>query len=312
MEVVFFVLLKFAIKDFLDDREFKNLSKHTLYRYKKILEEFQSFIVKDEIVNVENILPGSIKKYLLHCQNERKNNPTTINTKIRCLKSFLNYMTESEIIPEKRNPIQKISYVKEEIKIEVFSDEHIKQMLGYYRKLKQREKSFFAYRDYTMIVFLLGSGCRLGEMTNLKWNEVNFQHDTITVFGKKRIQSSIPLIEKLKKELAEYRIFCEQTFGRIPDYVFVDKDGKQLTPNAVKCVFKRLKEIMNFEGVRLSAHTFRHTFARNFLFSGGDIFSLQKMLRHSSIEMTQRYLAIWGTALKEQNDKFNPLNTLDI
>lgn len=312
MGVVFFMLFKFAIKDFLEDRQFKNVSKYTMYRYQKILEEFQNYIVQDELVNIEDVLPNTIKKYLMYCQNEKNNNPTTINTKIRALKTFLNYMVESDIIAEKRNPVQKIGYVKEEIKIEVFSNEQIKQMLGYYRKLKQRDKSFFAYRDYTMIVFLLGTGVRLGELVNLKWKDINFQHDTISVFGKKREQSSIPMTDKLKKELAEYRIFSEQTFGKISDYVFTNADNEQLTPNAVKCVFKRLKDIMNFKDVRLSAHTFRHTFAHRSLMAGMDIFTLQRMLRHSDITMTQRYLSIWGTALKEQNDKFNPLNKIDI
>ncbi|MED0676310.1 tyrosine-type recombinase/integrase [Aneurinibacillus thermoaerophilus] len=305
------MLLKFAAKDFLDDREFKNVSPTTLDRYTRILAEFQDFCAKDEIVNVEDVSANIVKKYLTDC-HKRGNKSTTVNTKLRGLKAFFNYMVECEVITEKRNPTTKIGYAKEEVKIEVFTDYHIQQMLGYYRRLKSRDKSFFAYRDYTIIVFLLGTGVRLGELCNLKWNDVNLVHDVLTVFGKKREQSSIPITEKLKKELAEYKIFCEQWFGTQSEYVFTDADNRQLTPNAVKCVFKRLKEIMNFKDVRLSAHTFRHTFAHRMLMAGCDVFTLQKMLRHSSIEMTQKYLSLWGIALKEQNEKFNPLNNLDI
>lgn len=43
-----------------------------------------------------------------------------------------------------------------------------------------------------------------------------------------------------------------------------------------------------------------------------DVFSLQKMLRHSDLDMSKKYLALWGTASKEQNNKFNPLNHLDL
>ncbi|MFY0546343.1 tyrosine-type recombinase/integrase [Brevibacillus sp. H7] len=306
------MLLKFAIKDFKDDREYKNLSPKTIESYVSALNEFQAFCANQETVDVNDVTPSTVKSYLLYCQKERNNNVTTRNSKLHILKIFFNYLEEIEVITQKQNPSKKIAYGKEDIKIEVFQDNHIRKMLGYYQRIKQREKSFYAYRDYTMIVFLLGTGVRLGEMVNLTWNEVDVKNGTITVFGKKRQQCSIPITDKLIKELCEYRIFCEQLFKYVPDNVFTDNEGNKLTENSVKCVFKRLKVVMNFQDVRLSAHTFRHTFAHRMLMHGCDIFTLQKMLRHSNISMTQRYLAIWGTALKEQNDKYNPLNHLDI
>ena len=66
-----------------------------------------------------------------------------------------------------------MAYAKEEIKIEVFTDAHISQMLGYLRRVKKRERTFHAYRNYVMIIFLLGSGCRLGETVHLRWNDVD-------------------------------------------------------------------------------------------------------------------------------------------
>ncbi|SFT05389.1 Phage integrase family protein [Marininema halotolerans] len=80
----------------------------------------------------------------------------------------------------------------------------------------------------------------------------------------------------------------------------------------MKGIFKRLKTTLNFTDVCLSAHTFRHTFAHRFLMSGGDVFTLQKLLRHSQLKMTEKYLVLWGNALKENNDKFNPLNSIGI
>lgn len=194
----------------------------------------------------------------------------------------------------------------------MFSDEQIREMLSYYRRLKSRDKSFYAYRDSTIIVTLLGTGMRLGELINLKWSDVDFQNRSIIVFGKLKTQTSIPMAEKLYIELLEYYAYCKKEFGNIPIYVFVNRSGKQLTVDAVKNIFKRLKEKMNFTNVRCCAYDFRHTFAHRFLTNGGDVFTLQKLLRHSSIAMTQRYLAIWGTALHERNEMFNPLNNFHI
>ncbi|MDP4350248.1 tyrosine-type recombinase/integrase, partial [Escherichia coli] len=77
------------------------------------------------------------------------------------------------------------------IKIDVFSDYHIKQMLNYYRRIKQREKAFYAYRDYSIIVTLLGTGLRLSELCSLKWDDVDFVNQTLTVFGKSRKYETI-------------------------------------------------------------------------------------------------------------------------
>lgn len=306
------MLLKFAIQDFKDDREFQNLSKQTIKTYQIILGEFQKFCAEKEVLNVEDVTLDLIKSYLLYCRKSKGNNPVTINTKIKNLKAFFNYMVNSEVINEKRNPTLKIEKIKTDTKIEVFSDNHIKQMLGYYRRLKGREQSFYAYRDHTIILTLLGSGMRLGELCNLKWNEIDLITGTIIVFGKNRTQASIPITDKLVKELAEYKVFCQQHFPEPSEYVFLNRENKPMTTDAVKNMFKRLKVIMNFKDVRLSAHTFRHTFAHRFLMNGGDVFTLQKMLRHSNLKMTEKYLAIWGTALRDQNDKYNPLNLLDV
>ncbi|PGS53852.1 tyrosine-type recombinase/integrase [Bacillus sp. AFS041924] len=306
------MLLKFAIQDFKEDREFQNLSKQTIKTYHIILSEFQNFCAEKEILNVEDVTNNAVKSYLLYCLKSRGNNPVTINTKIKNLKAFFNYEVINDVISEKRNPMLKIENLKTDTKIDVFCDDHIKQMLGYYRRLKGREHSFHAYRDHTKILTLLGSGIRLGEMCNLTWGDVDLVKGTIIVFGKNRSQASIPLAEKLIKELAEYKVFCQQYFKEPSTHVFINKNNNPMTTDAVKNMFKRLKAIMNFKDVRLSAHTFRHTFAHRFLINGGDVFTLQKMLRHSNLKMTEKYLAIWGTALKEQNEKYNPLNSIDL
>ncbi|MGJ9383895.1 tyrosine-type recombinase/integrase [Salipaludibacillus sp. CF4.18] len=305
------MLLKFAIQDFKDDREFKNMSPVTIDSYMFTFKDFQGFCAKREILNVEEVSASTIKSFLIHCQKDRKNNPVTINTKIKNLRALFNYLVQGEVINERFNPMNKIDKIKTDVKIEVFSDDQIQQMLAYYRRLKTRDKSFYAYRDYTMILSLLGTGMRVGELCNLAWHEIDLINGTMIVFGKNRQQASIPLTDKIVKELSEYRIFCDNHFSQLSDYVFVDKKNKPLTSNAVKCIFKRLKTIMNFKNVRLSAHTFRHTFAHRCLIAGMDVFTLQKMLRHSNLRMTEKYLALWGTALKEQNDKFNPLNNID-
>lgn len=305
------MLLKFAIQDFLDDREFKNVTGTTMETYKILLKQFEDFCTENEIINVEDITQNTIKKYIIHFQ-KKGNNPSTTNTKLQRIKAFLNYMVECDVI--KVSPAKKIQRAKEDIRIEVFTDYHIKQMLNYYRRIKQREKSFYAYRDHTIIVTLLSTGLRLSELSNLKWSDIDFQQQTLSVFGKNRKKENIPITEKLIKELSAYRIFVGSHFqGSVQnDYIFTNTNNDFLTPDAIKNIFKRLSRIMNFKDVRLSAHTFRHTFCQRCIQSGMSTFAVQRLMRHSSISVTERYAAMWGNDLKEQNDKYNPLNKLDI
>jgi len=305
------LLLKFAIQDFLDDREFKNLTPKTIESYRGILKQFEIFCTDAGVLNVEDIADNTMKQYILHFQR-KGNNATTTNSKLQRVRAFLNYMIECEVI--KVNPAKKIQKAKEDIRIDVFTDYHIKQMLNYYRRIKQREKAFYAYRDYSVIVVFIGTGLRLSELCSLKWSDINFQQHTMSVFGKNRKRETIPITDKVVKELSAYKLYCEQNFEdqALSDFVFTNKDNKQLTANAVQNVFKRLSKVMNFRDVRLSSHTFRHTFCQRCIQSGMSTFAVQRLMRHSSIIVTERYAAMWGNDLKEQNDRFNPLNNLDI
>ncbi|WJE55146.1 tyrosine-type recombinase/integrase [Bacillus cereus] len=80
-------------------------------------------------------------------------------------------------------------------------------MLRYYRRLKARNKSFYAYRDHSS---------RLGELINIRWSELDLVNQTVTLFGKARKQQTVPLMDKLVKELCEYKVFVEREIGKIP------------------------------------------------------------------------------------------------
>lgn len=259
----FFVLLKFAIQEFYDDREYNNLSQRTVEGYREILSQFYDYCVKEDVVDVHDITTRLIKDYIVYYR-KKGNNPTTTNTKLRRIKTFLNFLVAEEIIKE--NPADKLQQVKEDIQIEVFTDYHIKQMLNYFKRIKGREKTMFDYRGHSMILFLLSTGIRQTELCNARWSDVDFEYHSLEIFGKNRKTETIPITEKLVKELSAYRLFLEQKVGKgnLSEYIFTNHYNKQMTPNAVQNIFKRLSDKMNFKDVRLSCHTFRHTFCQRF------------------------------------------------
>lgn len=302
-------MLKFSYQDFLDDRKFKNTTKINIQNYKVLLGGFIDYCHENEILNVEEIESRHVKNYLMFCQSQG-NSANTINTKLQRIRAFLNYMKEEGMVKE--NVARKVKRQKVDVKINVFSDEQIQQMLGYFRGLRRREKSYFAYRGYMLIITFLGTGLRRTEIINLKWTDVDLENLTMSVYGKNRKKEIVFLTEKLAKEISAYYLFCKRHFGKLSDYVFVSRDNTQMTQNSIMLVFQNLQKKMNFSDIRVSPHTFRHTFCHRLAMSGMSAFAIQKMMRHENIAVTMRYVAMWGNELKEQNDKYNPLNNLDI
>ncbi|WP_449355580.1 tyrosine-type recombinase/integrase [Virgibacillus natechei] len=303
------MLLKFAYQDFIEDRKFKNTTPKTIENYTVMLSDFIEYCNENGVVNVEDITYPLVKSHLQECQ-KRGNKPNTINTKLLRIRAFLNYLVE-EVEVIKKNPAKKVKRQSVDVQIDVFTDNQINQMLGYYRRIKQRDKSYYAYRDYMIIVTLLGTGARRSEISALTWNDVDLINQSVSLIGKNRIKETIPITEKLAKELAAYKVFCSQYFSELSDYVFASRFNKQMSTNAISLMFENLAHVMNFKNVRVSSHTFRHTYCHRLAISGMPTFAIQKLMRHKNVSVTVGYVAMWGNELRDQNDKYNPLNNLE-
>ncbi|UMZ72557.1 tyrosine-type recombinase/integrase [Natranaerofaba carboxydovora] len=306
------MLLRFAADEFLDEKELQNLAEWSVNHYRKYLDEFMKFCEENEVLNVQDVKPNLIKSFLSYCKKERKNAPATLNTKLKHLKVFFNYLEKEDIIDPKNNPIKDIKPIKFKSQKKPFSDYHIRQMLNYYKRSIKRRNSFTNLRNYVLLLYLLGTGARLNEFRNAKWEDIDFEKGTIYIYGKRDKAVTLPLTQKLQKEIAYYKSYCKQYFGEVSEFIFVDKNNKQLSKYGAQSIFKRLNEAMNFKDLSVNCHRFRHTFAINLVKQGCDAFTLQCLLRHEDISISKNYVNIYGTNLKEQNEKYNPLNHLDI
>ncbi|MDN4523171.1 tyrosine-type recombinase/integrase [Fictibacillus fluitans] len=302
--------LKFAIQEFYQEKRFENVTENTFKGYEYLFKIFEAYCEEYGVERIEDISSRVIKSFIVHCKNERGNNPVTLNDRLNQLKTFFNWLTKEKIIKE--NPAKEIKKLKEDVRIHTFTDDQVHQMLSYFRRQKRRENSFHSIRNYTIILTLLGTGIRVGELEDLKWDDIDFKAGSIRVFGKSRKDSTVPLSSVLSKELALYRVYCEKQFDRPSPYVFVDLKNESISSNAVKCVFKRMAKVLNFKDTRCSPHSCRHYYAKKYIQSGGDIVSLARILRHTNIKTTERYLHFFGNDLKESNEKYNPLNNLNI
>ena len=107
----------------------------------------------------------------------------------------------------------------------------------------------------------------------------------------------------LKEYIKKFRSNAELT-----DYLFCDVGGEQLSETALTSSIRRYNQSRGVSNT--SIHSLRHTFARQWLLKTGDVFRLQKILGHSTLEMTRRYTNLLGEDLKEDFEVFNPLDNL--
>ena len=90
------------------------------------------------------------------------------------------------------------------------------------------------------------------------------------------------------------------------DYLFCNWHGGQLSRDGLINGIRRYNRRRGVE--KTSIHLFRHTFAKMWIINGGDIFRLQKILGHKSLDMVRNYIELFGNDLKRDYDKFNPLS----
>ena len=94
------------------------------------------------------------------------------------------------------------------------------------------------------------------------------------------------------------------------DGVFLNLDGRPMTDTGLKLIFRRLA--VNSGVDRLHIHLFGHTFAVNYLMNGGDVFTLQQILGHTTLEMVRRYVNLANAHVMVQHKKFSPVDRMNL
>ena len=121
----------------------------------------------------------------------------------------------------------------------------------------------------------------------------------------------MPLGASLQKVLWKYvnRYRAEPALPGTGE-LFLTRDGRSMSPKTVWQMIRDCGERAGIAGVRCSPHTFRHTFAKSFLLNGGDLFTLQKILGHSSLEVVRMYVNLATDDVRVQHRRFSPVDTM--
>lgn len=220
---------------------------------------------------------------------------TTCNNYIRGINSFLTWLYENEHTREHL----KIKLLKDEVKtIKTFSESQVKALLDW------RPKSVYDRRLYVLLCFLLDTGARINEAITLTRDRVDMDNLLITLRGKGNKERIVPFSIEYRKTL--FKHLRTHKF----ELVFCTNQGGKLRYRNLARDFKNLGEKLGITGVRCSFHTLRHTFAYSYIRSGGNVLYLQRILGHTDLKMTKRYVNLQPEDLSEIHSKHSLLSRL--
>jgi len=133
----------------------------------------------------------------------------------------------------------------------------------------------------------------------------------LKVLGKGNKERLIPIGKNVQRLLWRYisRYRPEPAMPK-SDLLFLTMDGRPLTKDRIDKIMTYYGRKARLAGVRCSPHTLRHTAAVSFLRNGGDVFSLQRMLGHASLEMTRRYCELADIDVKKAHITASPVDNL--
>ncbi len=298
----------------------EGISENTILLTRRTVSYFKNFMVRSRLsTNVKSIGVSEIRSFILHLKeaqrfqyhpliksHDRKLTGHTINCYLRSISAFWSWLSREGFIDS--NPFAKIKIPKAPRKvITPFTEEQISSLLQ-----AIDTSSTAGLRTYAMVLMLLDTGMRLGELIGLKKNEVDLRNKTLKVFGKGAKERRLPIGKRLLAVLWKYQLYRPQPATGSIDNFFLTRDGWLLTKNRVETIIKNLGRKAGLQGVRCSPHTFRHTFCIQFLRNGANLFSLQQMTGHSSLEVLRGYVALAESDLKIAHQRFSPADNLNL
>lgn len=226
--------------------------------------------------------------------------PVTINHYLREIKAFLNWCFKEKYLDE----AIEIKMIKAQDTVkETYTEDELRKLLQ-----QPTDDSYCSWRSWAIINWILATGNRERTVCNIKMCDLNLSEKEIVLQQTKNkkaqiIPMSSELALVLKSFIREFRSEAQPE-----EYLFCNVAGDKLTENAMKLSIRAYNESRGVS--RTSIHALRHTFAKYWIRNNGDVFRLQKMLGHSSLDMTRIYVNMFSSDLKEGFDEFSPLDKM--
>ena len=280
-----------SLQLFLKALQGQNYSSKTHRAYGDDLAQFLEWIKKNRVdFDVPTRFSrGDIEGFMQYLAAKRMTGVTRVR-KLAAIRKFFAFLEENNILAA--NPAHTVKGARREEK-----EPNILYKEQYKALLYEASDNI---RDYAIIQTFLQTGIRLGELANLRVEDVDVEHRNLTVRqGKGKKDRQIPLVDDVVKALRNYLRYRNTELIVDDEILFLAKNGTSLNVSTVKyTVAKYVKKA----GIRkkVSVHTLRHTFGAHKADKHMSLATLQELMGHKKKETTLKYIHLAKTNLRAE------------
>lgn len=281
-------------------------AKPTIDFYKRFFKKFTAFV--EDVFKIPpkqlpiQALEEDIEQVLFMDYLKKQGlNVQTVNSYLRGFRSFGNWCEEEGFIDGFKCPIKE---VEPPVK-QVYTDKELERLL-----VKPPITDFADFRSYCIISLILNTGARANTILNIRISDVELDEGYINFNTTKTNKIvRLGLERKTRRDLTEWINFYRFNKGAEPDdYLFCNEYGEKMCRSTLS---KSIQSYNQSRGVeKTSIHLLRHTFAKMWITSGGDIITLARVLTHSELEMVKRYANLYGGDIKKEIEEHSAISQM--
>ncbi len=281
--------LRAGIRLYLDAKTAEGLSPRSIEWYSMVLGRVARDLGPDR--EIDGISPSELRAWLVTLRETLS--PGSVLGYYRASKAFGNWLAREGVavaagflaLRRPKTPTRVI---------EPIPDDDLRRLLA-----------AASARDRALILLLLDTGLRVSEAAGIRLGDLRAD-GSIKVMGKGSRERIVPVGPTARSALVRY--LSERGTDGADDGLFLGREGA-LTTRGIHQLLARLKRRTGVRS-RCNPHSLRHTFARAYLVNGGDLFSLQRILGHSTLDMVRRYVALADSDVARRHEVASPADRL--
>ncbi len=286
------------IKEYLDYLKYnKNYSAKTILNYGLDLEDY-FLLLEQENLDYREVTYDILMNLFKHFE-EKGLKGKSVSRHISSIKGFYKYLVlENKIV---NNPFLFVSLPKKEKKLPRYLS--YDDLLEIFHNLEI--KTPYDLRDRLILELLYATGVRVSELVEIKEEDIDFNNQSILVFGKGRKERIVYYNDIVRDLLKKYQNVYMELNKKRSSYLFLNHQGDKLTTAGISYIINQIIKKISFNK-HVTPHMLRHSFATHLLNNGCDLLTVQELLGHSSVSTTGIYTHVTLDEVKKVYNNCHP------